>query len=39
MRENLKSGSERCMTGMAAMHGMRLLRHIRGNPETDYGEA
>jgi hypothetical protein len=36
MRESFMSGSER---GKVAMYGIRLVRHIRGNPETDYGEA
>jgi hypothetical protein len=28
-----------CEGGKAAMYGMRLMRHVRGNPETSYGEA
>jgi hypothetical protein len=32
MRENLKSGSKREELG--TMHDIRIIRHIRGNPET-----
>ncbi|MGH9800223.1 MAG: group II intron maturase-specific domain-containing protein, partial [Blastocatellia bacterium] len=37
MREIRPSGSRR--EEAAAKHGIRLLRHARGNPETDYGGA
>ena len=37
MRENRTYGSER--GGWAAMLGKQLVRHTRGNPETEYAEA
>jgi len=37
MRENRLSG---LMRGeRVALHGMRILSHVRGNPETDVGRS
>jgi hypothetical protein len=37
MREIRTSGATR--GERVAGHGMRLMRHVRGNPDTEYAEA